>query len=253
MSKLKAILFDMDDTLLDWSRFTRETWRDIEKKFVRGVYDYIVAQGNEIGDYDTFINAYFEHVKNAWYEARVTQIAPHIGQIFLDVAESLGASRDKLDMEACLQVYGWDVFPGVSVFPDVKPMLDKLKGKGIRFGIITNSAHPMSLRDRELRKHGLIDYFPDCRIAAADVGYLKPHRAIFQAALKALDATPEETIVIGDTPEHDIAGAQAAGMRAILRVRQPVPPMLSGLIIPDAAINTFEELPAVLSDWFSDW
>ena len=89
--------------------------------------------------------------------------------------------------------------------------------------------------------------------SAADVGYLKPHPSIFQAALECLGTEAEETIFVGDTVEHDIAGAQAAGMRAILRVKRPAPPMISGLIIPDGAVNSLVELSGILDQWFPGW
>ncbi len=65
--------------------------------------------------------------------------------------------------------------------------------------------------------------------------------------------TPEEAIFIGDTPEMDIAGAQNIGMNAILRVKHPSPPLISGLIVPDGAINTLVELPAVLDELYPGW
>jgi putative hydrolase of the HAD superfamily len=111
----------------------------------------------------------------------------------------------------------------------------------------------MWIRDIEIGQHGLLPYFPDCRISAADVGYLKPHPTIFKAALKQLGVLPEETVFVGDNPTADIAGAQAVGLRAILRIAHRVPPMLSGLIIPDAAVNTLEEMPRILDNWYPGW
>jgi FMN phosphatase YigB (HAD superfamily) len=105
----------------------------------------------------------------------------------------------------------------------------------------------------EIEAHGILVHFPDCRISAADVGYLKPHPAIFQAALDQVGATPDEAVFVGDNPIADIAGAQGAGMRAILRVTTPAPPMLSGLIVPDAAINSLAELPRILDEWYPGW
>jgi hypothetical protein len=42
-------------------------------------------------------------------------------------------------------------------------------------------------------------------------------------------------------------------MRGVLRITSPTPPMLSGLIIPDAAVNSLAELPPILDKWFPGW
>ena len=51
-------------------------------------------------------------------------------------------------------------------------------------------------------------------------GKAKPHPAIFLAALDALDVGAEEAAMVGDSPEDDIAGARALGMRAFLVDRE---------------------------------
>ena len=48
------------------------------------------------------------------------------------------------------------------------------------------------------------------------VGYEKPHPAIFQAAMRAMDATPEQSLYVGDVYSVDYVGATRAGMQAIL-------------------------------------
>ena len=129
----------------------------------------------------------------------------------------LRVSRAARFADEILQAYDWKVVPGTEVFPDVFPALDALRSRGICLGVVTNSSQPMSLRDRELRQHGLLPYFPDCRLAAADVGYLKPHPRIFQCALERIGVAPDEAVFVGDNPIADIGGALGAGMRAVQR------------------------------------
>ena len=109
-------------------------------------------------------------------------------------------------------------------------------------------------------------YFPDCRLAAADTGYLKPHPRIFQAALAQLGTAADETVFIGDNPNADIAGALAVGMRAVLRITHRV--FDSGIRAVkqnaehaanggetdlQARLHSLEELPAILDKWYPDW
>jgi putative hydrolase of the HAD superfamily len=249
---LKAILFDLDDTLIDWTHFD-SNWEAVESPYLRGVYDYLCQTADFPHTLETYIEAYVDHIRDAWMSARSSLIAPHIGRVLVKAAVSLGVAEEVLDIDASLKAFGWGAIPGTHVFPDVIEGLTLLRDCGIHLGIVTNAAQPMSLRDVELAQHGLLEFFPRCRFAAADAGYLKPHEKIFAAALACLDASPDETIFIGDNPVADIAGAQGAGMRGIIRVNHEVKPMISGLIIPDAAINSLTELPPILDEWFPGW
>lgn len=249
---LKAVLFDLDDTLLDWSGFKQE-WAAFEIDYLRRVFDYVSAEIHPLGELDAYVTEFRSRTRDAWRAGRGNLVAPHLGTLLVEAAAAMGAPNDKLDAQRCLEVYGWGVVPGTTPFPEAVEMLKLFQETGIKTGIITNAYQPMWLRDKELKELGLLDYFPTCRVSAADVGYLKPHPAIFEGALQCLGTTPQETIFIGDNPIADIAGAQGAGLQAILRVAHPVPPMLSGIIIPDGAINNLRELPPVLDELFPGW
>jgi FMN phosphatase YigB (HAD superfamily) len=250
---LKAILFDLDDTLLDWSGFKLD-WATFEVDYLRRVFDYICSEIQPLEcDLDAFMAEFRNRTREGWRVGRSNLVAPHLGNILVETAVLLGAPADRLDAKRCLEVYGWGAVPGTAPFPDTVEMLTLFRAKGIKLGIVTNAYQPMWLRDEEIKGHGLLDFFPDCRISAADVGYLKPHPAIFEASLKQMGTTAAETIFVGDNPIADIAGAQGAGLQAVLRVTRPVPPMLSGLIVPDGAINTLSELPAILDERFPGW
>lgn len=252
-SELKGILFDFDDTLIDWSLVELD-WREVESSRLSRVHEYI---NRDIQPFETpladLVTAYMNRTRDAWAEGRSTLRAPNMPRVLLSTLVELGIAEDKIDAEAMLKAYGWGVVPGTTVFPDVPPTLEQLIEHDIKIGIVTNASQPMQMRDAELVSHKLIDYFPDCRLSAADAGYLKPHPRIFEYALDVMGTTPEETIFIGDNPIADIAGAQAAGMRAILRVKKTTQKMISGLIVPDAAVNSLEELPLILDEWFPDW
>jgi putative hydrolase of the HAD superfamily len=249
---LKAVLFDLDDTLIDWHGFS-EDWPTFERMYLRRVFDYLSGSPQPLSDFEAFAMEFRQRTRAAWDSGRGSLIAPHLGTILLEAAGAAGAPPGVLDAKALLDAYEWTAVPGTVVFPDVVDALVLLKDNGVKIGIVTNAFQPMWLRDIEIQAHGLLDHFPDCRISAADVGYLKPHPAIFQAALDRLNITPDEAVFVGDNPIADIAGAQGAGMRGVLRITSPTPPMLSGLIVPDGAVNTLAELPPILDQWYPGW
>lgn len=250
MSELKAVLFDLDDTLIDWSGFKAD-WAAVEQKHLRGVFDHVCAT-HPLKDFDAYVAEFRARVMAAWTAARTTLRAPNLGALLIESAVALGAPAAALDARRCLEAYAWEAVIGTVGFPDAGGALTLLSQHGIKVGIVTNAHQPMWLRDIELRTHQLIDFFPTCRISAADVGYLKPHPTIFQTALNCLGVLPSESVFVGDDPEADIVGAQAVGLLAVLRRSRRTNPNPTR-IVPDEVIDSLEELPAILDGWYPGW
>ena len=250
--QLKGVLFDFDDTLVDWSRVGL-SWRDIEASRLARVHDYVAGRSNGYQvTLETLIDVYWKRTRTAWSEGRVNLRAPNMPQMLLATLRDLGVADKHLDAQLILDVYDWNAVPGTTVFPDVPPMLDLLRAHSIKTGIVTNASQPMWMRDAELRTFELIDYFPDCRLSGADAGYLKPHRRIFEMALDRLGTDPAETVFVGDNPVADIIGAQAVGMHAVRRVN-PGAPYNGRVTKPHKTLRTLAELPVILDGWYPDW
>ena len=72
---------------------------------------------------------------------------------------------------------------------------------------------------RILEARGIREFF-DRVLISSEVGWSKPHPAIFRTALEELDLQPEETVHVGDSVTEDVEGALAVGMRALLIPRR---------------------------------
>ena len=251
---IKAILFDMDDTLLDWSK-RKIDWGDHIDRHTRYVTDYIRREVTEIAAEDDVICAkMIELTKAAWHDASDTLRAPHIGDILMQTFITFGLSSRQLQREKLIEAYKWDVLEDVYPFEDVHDALSTFRDAGFKLGIVTNAFHPMASRMIELQAFDLDQYFmPDCLISAADVGYLKPHPTIFKQALACIGAEPHEVIFVGDSREADILGAKNAGMKAILRVPLDATAILASKIRPDATISSLEEIYDLLDEWSPNW
>jgi HAD superfamily hydrolase (TIGR01549 family) len=254
---LKAVLFDLDDTLIDWGHFN-DNWERIETGHLRRLFTHMQsAHGFQEAQFEPFARAYFRRVRAAWSNARGGGlVAPRLTEILIEAAQAdtaHGLRYEAVDQDAWLDAYAWETPAHCNVFPDVPPALQTLRAHGIRTGIITNAFQPMRLRDIELESHGLMPYFPECRFSAADLGHLKPHPSVFHAALECLGTTPQETVFVGDNPIADIAGAQGVGMKGVLRIKHPHQAPISGLVVPDGAVNTLTDLLTLLDRWYEGW
>lgn len=250
-ARLKAVLFDLDDTLLDWSGFS-EDWDSVHRDHLAGVLDYFRGAGCALNDADAFSDAFRERTADAWNSARSSLRAPHLGTVLFEAASDCGVPVERLDITEALRAYQWGAIEGTVIFPETRETISALQACGIRVGIVTNAYQPMWLRDIEMEEHGILDLFPECRFSAADVGYLKPHPAIFQAALDCLGTQAEETVFVGDDPEADIAGAQAAGLLGVLRATARTRPLMN-TIAPNAIIHDLRELLTLLDGWYPGW
>ncbi|MBI3954069.1 MAG: HAD family hydrolase [Chloroflexi bacterium] len=128
---------------------------------------------------------------------------------------------------------------GAILLEDAPETLGALKQKGVRLGIITNRTFGEAFTRRDLSALGLDGLFEHV-IVSSDVGYLKPHPRIFQAALSAAGARPQECALVGDNMRADVQGAQDAGLRAIW-LRSPRTAS-DRPVTPDATIDRLLEL-----------
>ncbi len=250
--QLRAVLFDFDDTLIDWSGVTLG-WRELEAQRLSRVLSFVNARTkHDLTDLDSLVDTYTERTRDAWSAARVNLRAPVMPDILLSTLIDMGVDEAASCLNEVLSAYNWSAVPGTVVYPDVPPALELLCSNGIRAGIVTNASLPMWMRDNELREHGLIDYFSDCRLSAADVGYLKPHARIFRYALEKMGTLAEETVFVGDNPVADVAGAQAVGMRAVRRLN-PGASDNRHLAKAHEIVTSLAQLPSLLDNWYPDW
>ena len=105
------------------------------------------------------------------------------------------------------------------VFPDSKPLLEKLSKRRIKLGIISNvSSHDVAVEI--LRKVGLLEYF-DYVVTSAFVGIRKPDPGIFLYALMQYKLQPREAVIVGDSERHDVWGGTLTGVKTVLVSKSP--------------------------------
>ena len=128
---------------------------------------------------------------------------------YTHLLEDFGISDDRLRdamMQATRLSSNWD-----SIRPGTCQRLQQL-GKQYRIGVISNSDGKVS---ETLRTCGIAQCFLGI-VDSGNIGYEKPHPAIFEAALRQLNTRADESLYVGDFYSIDYLGATRAGMRALL-------------------------------------
>jgi len=126
-------------------------------------------------------------------------------------------------------------FAGVTVRPGAVRLLEAIRGHGLRTGLCSNAPYPPAVLRAQLRHLGLLAHL-DVTVFSSQVGWRKPHPAIFAALLRRLRLAPGAVLFVGDSPAADLAGARAAGMRARLAPAGRAP-LWSALLCEVAALG----------------
>jgi HAD superfamily hydrolase (TIGR01549 family) len=106
----------------------------------------------------------------------------------------------------------WGAHHHFTLYDDVEETLRLLFDRGVKIGLITNGHRPLESFSSHFEIEGLIS----CTLSSAQHGYMKPHASIFRAALALAGVSAQEAVMVGDSYDHDVAGAEAVGMRGVL-------------------------------------
>jgi putative hydrolase of the HAD superfamily len=141
--------------------------------------------------------------------------------------------------EALVEIFFATRYANSRPFPGAVALLTELRAAGFQLGYATNANSRTDL----CGLGGLFDF----EIYALENGVpKKPHADFFHAVLSAADAKPEQVLYVGDSYDHDVAGAAGVGIRTVWinRAGTPVP----GPVRPDAVIAELTALMGVLGE-----
>jgi len=122
---------------------------------------------------------------------------------------------------------------------DTLDTLRALREQGLKLGVVSNTYQRGPVLLAQLAQSGALPYI-DVTVFSSEEGLRKPHPSLFQKPLAELGVVPEEAVFVGDSPEADVRGAQAVGMRAVL-TRQYRQESVEG-VTPDRIIWRLPEL-----------
>jgi putative hydrolase of the HAD superfamily len=227
-SKIKAVFFDIDDTLFDSTTLAKMARINAVKAMIEaGLPLTSVTQGYNIlmKIVDKYGSNYDKH--------------------FDKLLENLGCDWSPRIIAAGVIAYHDTKQAFLKPEPKVIPTLIALRGRGYKLGIISNGK---SVKQWEkIIRLGLHHFF-DAVVISEDVGSEKPNSRIFEVAMEKLNVKPWEAVYVGDDLETDILGANSAGMVSIRIIRKKHREgSPSGKVIkPKYSIRKFSDLLSIL-------
>ena len=121
-------------------------------------------------------------------------------------------TNEELDRFLAAEHEAWR--PARQLGAQTHALLDALRDRGLKLGLVSNAFDPGWLLRRDLADQGLADRL-DVAVFSSEVGRRKPDPLIFERALAELGVSPERAVFVGDTLAADVAGARTLGMTTV--------------------------------------
>jgi putative hydrolase of the HAD superfamily len=203
---LEAVLFDWGSTLMDF------VWDDalVEEGHRAGLR----ALGRDDPDELAQLSAHFRERYLPLLHAPDTLEEVEYPGLVRELLEHFGIPARDADVEAYLRAEheAWD--PAMQVASTSVALLEALRNRGLRLGLVSNATDPGWLLRADLERQGLASYL-DAIVFSSEVGKRKPHPAIYERALSELAAPPERTLFVGDRLVEDVRGPAELGMTTV--------------------------------------
>jgi putative hydrolase of the HAD superfamily len=230
---MRALLFDLDDTLLDYSSCQDACWTASCSAVAAPAGVDPAALTSAIAEIRRWFwddparhQAERTDMVGAW--AKIAEL----GLVRLEGAPDGLARRIAEDFAARRR-------DAERLFEDALVTLDALRASGVPLGLVTNG--DASLQRGKIDRHRLASYF-GVVVIEGEFGVGKPHAAVYRHAITSLGVDPRATWMVGDHLVWDIDGAQRVGLQAawIDRHRAGLPSGQS--IQPERIIHSLNEL-----------
>jgi len=236
VTPLRAVLFDIDDTLFSTSEFARRARSSAVRAMIAAgldVPDEVVLK--ELDEVIAEFSSNYEH-----HFERLLQRLP---------AEATRRVNPALIVAAGVAAYHDTKFRELAPFPDVLPLLASLKKANVRLGVIT---HGLTVKQAEkLVRLGVVPFLDPKAIFISDqIGISKPNPKLYLAALRELGLKPNEVMYVGDSLEHDVAPPKSVEMLTVWARRGAKNQAGNPAIAPDHVVEDFGELGKILRDHY---
>jgi putative hydrolase of the HAD superfamily len=232
VTRLSAILFDIDDTLVPTTAFARRARANAVRAMISAGLD--LPEEQVLKELDEVLHEFSSNYEHH-FDKLLMRLRP----------KSLARVNPALVVAAGVAAYHDTKFLELAPFDDVYPLLRDLKRAGVRLGIVT---HGWTVKQAEkLVRLGLVPYLDPKAVFISDqIGISKPNPKLYQLALSDMGLAPAEVMYVGDSPEHDIAPPKSIGMVATWARRASRHKDEEPKVAPDHVIDDFDQLRPIL-------
>lgn len=231
MREFEVILFDLDNTLVD---FTGNACISLKRA---------IGSRLEGVKFDDFWEKYVREAIRAWEEYSRGEIGrdemrKRRLQRALALFDIKFADLNSINSQYVKNLIDLTDTP----IAGVSDSLSALSGEGFRLGVLTNGFSDIAMQ--RMQNSGIAHMFEHV-VISEELGIHKPHPGIFEHALRLFDVDNREAVYVGDSVEFDIMGAAAADIRGVLYAPGGVPAEAKVRRIP--TFTHYDQLQSVIT------
>lgn len=239
-TQIKAVLFDLGETLLDFGRIKPA---EVFAAGARSSYDYLRSLNQPVGGFKSY---FWRNLVNLRMQRWISCFKRRDFDA-LALLKRVGTKKGlRLSVEQW-QYLAWLWYEPLSRIgrtePETKETLVALKEHGLKLGIVSNTfVHGTSL-EKHLEQLGILDFFT-VRLYSYEFPFRKPDIRIFRMAAQRIGQAPQNILYVGDRIDKDIKPAIRSGMSAVLKAAYTN----SGKKLPSGVtrITRISELPSLI-------
>jgi putative hydrolase of the HAD superfamily len=239
--RVEAVIFDWGGTLTPWHTVDFEDqWRAYAEAYAAQAGDD-PARAAELADRILALE------RTAWLRLRDDGGSARIAEILAEA----GIPDDDPAHPGALAAYQEFWEPHTFTDPEVRPLWEGLRDRGIRVGVLSNTLWTRDYHEAIFARDGVLDLL-DGAVYTSEIEHAKPHAEAFRAALTAVGVTDAAAAVyVGDRVYEDVHGAQAAGLRAVLIPHSDIPAeqQVPVDVTPDGVAHRLLDLLDILDAW----
>jgi putative hydrolase of the HAD superfamily len=210
---VEAVIFDWGGTLTPWHRIDfRDQWLSYARQHAQ-------ASGRAPDEGLELAETIMAHEREAWLRIRGDGGSARMAEILA----AAGVRSDDPAHSAAQAAYEEFWEPHTFTDPQVRPLWEGLRDRGVRVGVLSNTIWSRDYHDAIFARDGVLELI-DGSVYTSEIEHAKPHREAFAAALAAVGVIdPARAVYVGDRPYEDVHGAQRAGLRAVLVPHSDIP------------------------------
>ena len=237
---IEAVIFDWGGTLTPWHVL------DLKDQWL--AYSQVYDPDNA----DELATKLLHSEQSRWSHQFNTQGATGTGaleEMFLEQGVDTSSPRHQQALAAYLEAWNPHTYTDAHAIP----LLEALRGQGIKTAVLSNTMWPRRHHEWVLERDGVLHLF-DYLLFTSETETAKPHRSVFSQVSYNLDIDPDKCAFVGDRLFDDIHGAQEIGMKGIWVPHSKNIPAAESTdlgITPDAVIDELIDVLDIVNGWNS--
>jgi putative hydrolase of the HAD superfamily len=239
--EIKAVLFDLGETLLNFGRFSPTR---VFRQGARLSYEYLKSCSQTVGSFEYYCWWNLIALRIRHLISNITQKDFNSSALLRGIGKRKGIRLDRHQWQEFSWLWYEPLSKIATVEPDIKQTLAKLKALGLKLGIVSNTFVSGRSLERHLEQVGILEFFP-VRLYSYEYDFRKPNRRLFKIAAERIGEAAEHIAYVGDRIDKDIKPALRFGMQPILKAAYTN----AGKNVPDGTweIARLVELPALIA------